>query len=153
VLARSTAGVVLMHMRGTPATMQSDPRYEDCAREVVDFLRTKLGRAEHAGIDRSRVALDPGIGFGKSVRHNLELIARVGEIASLGRPVVVGASRKGFLGDLLELPVDQRVEGGLAAHAVAIFQGARIVRAHDASATSRMARIAIALAAARRTEA
>ena len=150
VLARSNAGVVLMHMQGAPSTMQSDPRYEDCAREVADFLRTKLGRAEHAGIDRSRVALDPGIGFGKTVRHNLELIARVGEIAALGRPVVVGASRKGFLGHLLELPVDQRLEGGLAAHAVAIFQGARIVRTHDIAATSRMARIALALAAAAR---
>ncbi len=150
VLARSTVGVVLMHMQGTPATMQSAPRYEDCAREVTAFLGTKLEQAERAGVARSRVALDPGIGFGKTVRHNLELIARVGEIASLGRPVVVGASRKGFLGHLLELPVDQRLEGALAAHAVAIFQGARIVRTHDVAATSRSARIALALAGARR---
>jgi dihydropteroate synthase len=150
VLARSRAGVVLMHMLGTPATMQSDPRYEDCAREVASFLAGRLEQAERAGIAPLRVALDPGIGFGKTVRHNLELIARLQEIAALGRPVMVGASRKGFLGSLLDLPVDQRLEGGLAAHAVAVFQGARIVRTHDVAATSRAVRVALALAGAGR---
>jgi dihydropteroate synthase len=96
------------------------------------------------------VALDPGIGFGKTVEHNLELLARLQELDGLGRPLLVGVSRKSFIGKLLDLPVDQRLEGGLAATAVAVFLGARIVRTHDVAATLRAVRLADALRAARR---
>jgi dihydropteroate synthase len=150
VVAAAEAGLVLMHMRGTPRTMQQDPRYDDAAREVAAWLGARLGHARREGIHPERIALDPGIGFGKSARHNFELIARLSEIAALGRPVVIGVSRKSFLGSALGLPVDQRLEGGLAATAVAVFLGARIVRTHDVAATGRAVRIAEALRAARR---
>jgi dihydropteroate synthase len=162
VVAGAGAGVVLMHMRGTPRTMQQDPRYDDAAREVAAWLGTRLESARRAGIATERVALDPGIGFGKTPRHNLELLARLGELAALGRPVVVGVSRKSFLGKRgaagagaagarePDLPPDQRLEGGLAATAVAVFLGAGIVRTHDVAATVRAVRIAEQLRAARR---
>jgi dihydropteroate synthase len=151
-IARAGAGVVLMHRRGTPATMQDDPRYEDVAREVVEALAGRLDAARAAGIPPESVALDPGIGFGKTTRHNLELIARVRELAALGRPVLVGASRKRFIGELSGAPPEQRLEGGLAAHAIAIYEGASIVRSHDVSATVRAIGIARALRDARRQE-
>jgi dihydropteroate synthase len=150
VVAGSGAGLVLMHLRGTPATMQQDPRYDDAAREVRDHLAGRLAAARAAGVDSERVALDPGIGFGKTVRHNFELLARLGELATLGRPLVVGVSRKSFLGQTLGLPVEERLEGGLAAAAVAAFLGARVVRTHDVAATVRAVRIADELRAAGR---
>ena len=168
VAADAGAGVVLMHMRGTPRTMQHDPRYEDAAREVTEWLGARLESARRAGVEVERVALDPGIGFGKTPRHNFELLARLEELAALGRPVVVGVSRKSFLGKgagaaaagagaaiehapLLDLPPDQRLEGGLAATAIAVFLGAQIVRTHDVAATVRAVRIAEQLRAARRS--
>ena len=150
VVARRGAGVVLMHMAGTPATMQQDPHYEDVAREVRDRLAARLGAARAAGVPAGQVVLDPGIGFGKTVRHNFELLARLEELESLGRPLLVGVSRKSFLGKALDLPVDQRLEGGLAASAVAVFLGARIVRTHDVAVTVRAVRVADALRGARR---
>jgi dihydropteroate synthase len=149
-VAESGAGLVLMHMRGTPRTMQHDPRYDDAAREVSEWLAERLEHARRAGIEAERIALDPGIGFGKTARHNFELLARLDGIARLGRPVVVGVSRKSFIGQTLGLPVDRRLEGGLAATAVAVFLGARVVRTHDVAATGRAVRIADALRAARR---
>ena len=151
VVSGAGAGLVLMHMRGTPATMQDEPRYEDAPREVRDWLAAQLEAAGRAGIAAECVALDPGIGFGKAVRHNLELLARLEELAALGRPVLVGASRKSFLGKLLDVPVDQRLEAGLAAAAVAVFLGAAIVRTHDVAATIKAVRIAEALRGARRS--
>jgi dihydropteroate synthase len=150
VVARSGAGVVLMHMAGTPATMQQDPHYGDVILEVGAQLAARLEAARTAGVPDERVVLDPGIGFGKTVRHNLELLARLGELGTLGRPLLIGVSRKSFLGKTLDLPVDQRLEGGLAAAAVAVFLGARIVRTHDVAATVRAVRIADALRGARR---
>jgi dihydropteroate synthase len=154
-VAEAGAGLVLMHMRGTPRTMQQDPRYQDAAREVADWLGARLAGARRSGIAAERLALDPGIGFGKMPRHNFELLARLEELAALGRPVVVGVSRKSFLGKrdgepLPDLPPDQRLEGGLAATAVAVFLGGRIVRTHDVAATVRAVRIADRLRAARR---
>jgi len=149
--AASRAGLVLMHMAGTPATMQLDPRYGDVAREVRDHLAGRLAAATAAGIAPEAVALDPGIGFGKTVEHNLQVLARLGELAALARPLLVGVSRKSFIGRTLDLPVDQRLEGGLAATAVAVFLGARVVRTHDVAATVRAVRVADALRAARRT--
>ncbi len=151
VVARAGAGLVLMHMRGEPATMQHDPRYEDVTREVREHLAARLAAAHEAGVAAERVALDPGIGFGKTVRHNLELLARLAELAALGRPLVVGVSRKSFIGKTLDLPPDQRLEGGLAAAAVAVYLGARVVRTHDVAAALRAVRIADGLREARRT--
>lgn len=151
--ARTGAGVVLMHMQGTPSTMQQDPRYDDVAAEVAAWLAARLAAATAAGIAPEALALDPGIGFGKTARHSLELIARLDRIVALGRPVLVGLSRKSFLGKPLDLPVDQRLEAGLAATAVAVFAGARIVRTHDVAATVRAVRTADAVRAARASRA
>ncbi len=151
VVAARGAGLVLMHMRGTPTTMQAAPRYDDVAREVRDFLAARQAMAVAAGIPAERIALDPGIGFGKTLRHNLELLARLPELAALGRPVLVGVSRKSFLGSLLDdAPVDQRLAGGLAAAAIAVQLGARIIRTHDVRETVRAVRVATAIADARR---
>ena len=150
-VAASGAGVVLMHMRGTPADMQRDPRYTDAPAEVATFLGDRLAAAVSAGIARERVVLDPGIGFGKTARQSLELLARLETLAALGRPVLVGVSRKSFIGQILDLPADQRLEGSLAAAAVAVFLGARIVRAHDVAATVRAVRVAEALRGVRQT--
>ena len=152
VAARAGAGVVLMHMRGTPRTMQRDPHYEDAAREVSEWLGARLEAARRAGIAEECVALDPGIGFGKTVRHNFELLARLPELAVHGRPLVVGVSRKSFLGKGADLPPDQRLEGGLAATAAAVFLGASIVRTHDVAPTLRAVLIASQIRAARRAE-
>jgi dihydropteroate synthase len=149
-MAGAGAGVVLLHMPGTPATMQQDPRYGDAACEVREHLAGRLRAARQAGVAEECVALDPGIGFGKTAQHNLELLARLGEMEALGRPILIGVSRKSFLGKVLGLPPDQRLEGGLAAAAVGVFLGARIIRTHDVGSTVRTVRIAEALRAARR---
>ena len=112
-------------------------------------LAERLEAARAAGIADERVALDPGIGFGKAVRHSLELVARLEALAALGRPVLIGVSRKSFIGQVLDLPVGERLEGSLAATAVAVFNGARIVRTHDVAATVRAVRVAEALRGAR----
>jgi dihydropteroate synthase len=137
-------------MRGTPADMQREPRYDDASREVVEWLRRGVERARGAGVPEACIAVDPGIGFGKALEHNLELLARLDELAALGRPVVIGVSRKSFLGRLTDQPVDRRLEAGLAASAVAIFQGASILRTHDVEATRSAALVASALRGARR---
>ena len=132
VVAEAGAGVVLMHMRGTPETMQRDPRYADVAGEVADELAAALERARAAGIADARVVLDPGIGFAKTAEHNLELIARLGELARLGRPLLLGPSRKSFLGKILGgVPADERDAGTAAACVVGLLHGARIFRVHD----------------------
>ncbi len=148
-VAAAGAGLVLMHMQGTPADMQRAPRYEDAPADIARWLQGRLEVARQAGIAGERIALDPGIGFGKTLEHNLELLARLEILTALGRPVLVGVSRKSFIGRLLDLPVDQRLEGSLAATAVAVFSGAAIVRTHDVEATRRAVRIAAAIRAAR----
>lgn len=151
VVAPSGAGLVLMHMRGTPATMQSDLRYDDVVAEVTAYLRRRLAAAEAAGIAAERVALDPGIGFGKSAEQSLRLLARTDDLAALGRPLLVGASRKSFLARLLgDAPADRRLEASLAAAALAAFLGARILRVHDVAATARVLKVADAARSARR---
>ncbi len=145
IAARSEAGIVLMHMIGTPRTMQHNPQYVDVVREVAQFLQERLLRAEAAGISRVRIALDPGIGFGKTFEHNLQLHRRMHELTALGRPLLVGPSRKAFIGKLLDLPVEQRVEGTAAAVALAIAAGARIIRVHDVRQMTRVAKVALAL--------
>jgi dihydropteroate synthase len=130
------AGVILMHMQGTPATMQLNPAYADVVREVGDSLQARLRAAEDVGIAAQQVVLDPGIGFGKRAAHNIELLSRLGELRRLGRPVCLGVSRKGFLGKLLDRPVGQRLAGSLAAacHALA-HDHAQLLRVHDVAET------------------
>ena len=152
VVARAGAGLVLMHMRGTPENMQRDTAYTDVTREVAAFLGERLARAEAGGVARECVAFDPGIGFGKSVSGSLELLARLAELVALGRPVLVGASRKSFLGRLTgdDGPSHERVSASLAAAALAVFEGAQLLRVHDVAATLRVARVAEAAREARR---
>ncbi len=140
VAAEHGAGVVVMHMRGRPKTMQEDVSYEDVVAEVRAFLADRAARARNAGI--TDVTVDPGIGFGKTAAHNFELLRRLGEITSLGFPVLVGPSRKSFLGSLASrLPASERLEGTLAAVAVAVMHGASIVRVHDVAATKRVVEV------------
>jgi dihydropteroate synthase len=145
-IAERQVPYVLMHMRGTPRTMQRDPRYRDVVGEVYDFLFDQLVRLEQAGIDRSRVIVDPGIGFGKTIEHNLELLRRTRELTSLGRPVLVGTSRKAFLGAITGTEeAGERVEESLAAASVAVARGARLLRAHDVAQTVRAVQVAHAI--------
>ncbi len=145
-VARAEAGAVIMHMRGRPATMQADTRYVDMMGEIYAFLDARLRRAEASGIPRERLIVDPGIGFGKSLAGNLEILRRVGEFRGLGVPVLVGASRKSFLGTLLKgAPVGERLEASVAAAVVAALRGAHIVRVHDVAPTVKALRLADAL--------
>jgi len=131
LVAGSGADCCLMHMVGEPRTMQRNPRYEDVVGEVKAFLKERLAFAVAAGISEERIMLDPGIGFGKTVTHNLELLGRLDELAVIGPPVIVGPSRKSFLGRLTGRPVDERVAGTIAACVVAYAHGARVFRVHD----------------------
>jgi dihydropteroate synthase len=136
VVAAAGAGVIIMHMRGTPESMQQGPVYEDVLREVTGWLADQAERAEAAGIDPLAIALDPGIGFGKAADHNLELIRGLGAVAALGYPVVVGASRKSFLGALTGTPDPaRRLAASLAAALAAVDRGAAVVRVHDVEDT------------------
>jgi dihydropteroate synthase len=134
-VADSGAEICLMHMLGDPRTMQDDPHYDDVVADVKAFLEERLAYAVGAGIDERRILLDPGIGFGKTIEHNLELLRRLDELVALGRPVVIGTSRKSFLGKLTGRvdPAD-RVPGTIASCVVAFERGARIFRVHDVAA-------------------
>jgi len=139
--ARLGASLFVMHMRGDPRTMQEAPRYGDVVDEVGDFLGYAAVRAQAAGLPHECLALDPGIGFGKTLEHNLALLRGIDALAARGYPVLVGVSRKSLFGQLLGLPVDQRVEAGLAAAVAAVMRGARLVRTHDVRATVRALRV------------
>jgi dihydropteroate synthase len=134
VVAESGAGIVLMHMQGVPQTMQRAPRYDDVLKEVRDFLTARLDAACRAGISRKRIILDPGIGFGKLLKHNLTLLAHLGVLTELGRPLLVGISRKGFIGQILNQSAGERLLGTAAAAAIAVQQGAAMLRVHDVGA-------------------
>ena len=135
--AAAAAGVpvCLMHMQGEPGTMQASPRYDDVVGEVVRFLEERVAACEAQGIPRSRILLDPGFGFGKTLEHNLRLLHRLDRVAAVGLPVLVGMSRKSMFGARLAAPVHRRLYGGLAAAVVAVMRGARVVRTHDVRAT------------------
>lgn len=139
--AASGAAVCLMHMQGTPRTMQQDPHYEDVVREVGDFLHERAGVCRAAGIAADRIALDPGFGFGKTLDHNLQLLRGLGGLGR-GYPLLVGLSRKSMLGKLTGRPVDQRLAGSIALAALAVAAGARIVRCHDVAETVDAVRVA-----------
>ena len=136
LVAERAAAVCLVHMRGTPRTMQSDPRYGDVVAEVRDHLEERLRAAEDAGVPRGRVLLDPGIGFGKTLEHNLALLAGVPRLAALGAPVLVGASRKGMIGALTGREVPERMAGSLGAGLAAVARGAAVLRVHDVRETA-----------------
>lgn len=146
VVAEFGATVCLMHMRGTPQTMQQDPRYDDVVREVRDYLAARAEYAMSRGIPRERIIVDPGFGFGKTLAHNLELLRHLRQIAELGFPVLAGTSRKSMLGVLLNgAPPNERLEGTAATVALAIANGASLVRVHDVREMARVARVADAV--------
>jgi dihydropteroate synthase len=142
IAASADLGLVLMHMRGTPETMQRDTRYGDLVGEVKAFLGGAVRRAQAAGVDRKRILIDPGLGFGKNAEGNLLLLRRLGDLSSLGQPVVVGASRKSFLAGSRGLGVEERLEGSLAAAVAAVLAGAHMLRVHDVGATLRAVELA-----------
>ena len=142
------AAAVLMHMRGDPTTMQEAPHYDDVVGEVHEYLRQRIEAAELAGIDPERIAIDPGIGFGKDLDHNLDLMHGVDALLDLGRPVLVGPSRKKFIGTILDLAVEERVEGTLGAVVWMIARGAHLVRVHDVREVVRAVRVSDAIARA-----
>ena len=143
--AEAGAAVCLMHMQGEPATMQDDPSYGDVVAEVRDFLRARAAACVAAGIARERICIDPGIGFGKRVEHNLALLARLDELAGLGFPVLLGVSRKSLIGIITGRPAGSRLAGSVAFAALAVARGAAIVRAHDVAATLDAVKAAAAL--------
>ena len=140
------ASMVLMHMLGDPKTMQEEPSYEDVVAEVKEYLRERVEAAEFAGVDPERIMVDPGIGFGKDLGHNLQLLRRIDELLDLGRPVLIGPSRKRFIGTILDLPEDERVEGTAAAVAWAVSRGVHAVRVHDVKEIVRVVRVLDAIA-------
>jgi len=135
--AEAGAGLILMHMRGDPRTMQRDVEYEDLIGEIRTSLAESLSVAERAGCGLSQIVVDPGIGFGKSPEGSLRLLARLGELRSLGRPIMVGPSRKSFIGKVLKLSLEERLEATIAACVVALERGARLFRVHDVRAVRR----------------
>ena len=145
LVAAEKVPVVLMHMQGTPRTMQREPKYVDVGREVRDFLAAQLYEAMDAGISQDMIVIDPGIGFGKTLQHNLQLLRSLPMLAALGQPLLVGASRKAFIGRILHSESSERLEGSLAAAVAAIMAGANIIRAHDIAETSKAVRVADAI--------
>lgn len=153
VCVEGKCSVCLMHMQGTPRTMQANPHYEDVVREVRDFLVEKAAAAEAAGIPKGDIWLDPGIGFGKTVEHNLRLLRELDVLVATGYPVLIGTSRKSFIGKVLGapgevLPSDERLEGTLATQVWAQMKGARIIRAHDVKEAARALKMTTAIATA-----
>jgi dihydropteroate synthase len=134
-VASSACAICLMHKKGDPATMQRDPRYRDVVADVKAYLAERIAAAENAGIDRSRIAIDPGFGFGKTPAHNLELLRRLDEFGSLGVPIVAGWSRKSTLGVITGKPVDERLAASIAAALLSAQHGANILRVHDVTET------------------
>ena len=142
IVAEYGAGLVLMHMQGTPETMQENPNYNNVTIEVLNFLRQSVKKAENFGINSDSIAIDPGIGFGKTLNHNLELIAKLDQLKALRKNILLGVSRKSFIGQRLKLEVEDRLEGSLAAGLVGVINGANILRVHDVAATKRVIRVA-----------
>lgn len=145
VVAKAGAGLVLMHMQGTPKSMQRNPQYRDVVAEVGQFFVERMKVAEEAGINPEQILLDPGFGFGKNVAHNLTLLMQLDQFATLGRPIMAGVSRKAFIGQVLDRLVDERLMGTAAAVAVAVLRGARIVRVHDVGPMRDVVRMAEAI--------
>ena len=145
LVAAEKVPVVLMHMQGTPQTMQAEPCYNNVLREVREFLTTQVRFAIEAGVDRENIIIDPGIGFGKTLDHNLTLLKGLPALASVGQPLLVGASRKAFIGKILGVEPEERLEGSLAAAIAAVFGGAHIIRVHDVKETRKAIQVADAI--------
>lgn len=143
VATKQGAGVVIMHMQGTPKTMQENPEYGDVVRDILEWLKRQVLKARAAGIEN--VMVDPGIGFGKTLEHNVEILRRLGEFRELGCPVLIGPSRKSFLGKLTGAEVDGRLGGSIGAALVAAFNGADILRVHDVKETKQALEVAEAI--------
>ena len=133
--------IVIMHMKGNPQNMQLNPKYKDIVNEILDFFKIKIKIAIQSGINRSMIILDPGIGFGKTVDHNFELLSRLNEFNVLELPIMIGPSRKSFIGITLDLPPEDRVEGTAAAVSAGVMNGASIVRVHDVKSMKRVVKI------------
>jgi dihydropteroate synthase len=143
--AERKAGLILMHMQGNPRTMQDDPRYGDVVDDVRAFLAERLEAALGAGVEEGNVWLDPGIGFGKTLEHNLELLRRLGELRDLGRPLVVGTSRKSFIGKIDGSEAGDRIGGTIASSVWAAAEGADVLRVHDVAETAQAMAVAGAI--------
>jgi len=143
--AERGAGLILMHMQGTPRTMQENPVYDDVVDDVKAFLAERMEVAASAGVAEGRIWLDPGIGFGKTLEHNLELLRRLGELRSLGQPLVVGTSRKSFIGKVDGSKPDDRLGGTIASTVLAVAEGADIIRVHDVAEARQAMRVATAI--------
>ena len=139
IAAKYDAPVIIMHMKGTPRNMQKNPEYKDVIGEIFSFFKKRIEYAENNGVDK--IIIDPGIGFGKKLEHNLEIIKRLKEFKSLGKPLLIGPSRKSFIGQILNLPVEERLDGTLASVALCINNGADIIRVHDVKECTRVARL------------
>lgn len=146
VIAKYRAPVVIMHIKGSPKNMQQNPEYEALMPEIMDYLRESIAIAVRAGVSENQIIVDPGIGFGKSPEDNLEIINSIDKLKLLGKPVLIGPSRKSFIGKILgNAPSDERTEGTAAAVAISILKGADIVRVHDVKYMSRVAKVADAI--------
>ena len=145
VVAEARAGYICMHMQGTPQTMQAEPHYDDVLLEVGDFFRERLAVMADHGVSSEQVALDPGIGFGKTLNHNIKLLSRLNRFSITERPLMVGVSRKSFIGNLICTPTNDRLPASLACAAWAAAEGAHIVRVHDVAETVQAVRMAEAL--------
>ena len=145
-VARYGAGLVLMHMKGEPKTMQDNPYYEDVLLDIIDELDKSVQIALAAGVRRDQIVIDPGIGFGKRLQDNLQILNELQILEQLELPIMVGPSRKSFIGKLLDLPSEERLEGTIASITAAILRGAHIIRVHDVKAVKRAATIADAIA-------
>ena len=145
VVAGAGAGYICMHMRGTPQTMQAKPRYDDVVLEVGGFFKKRLARLAEHGVSDAQVALDPGIGFGKTLDHNIKLLSRLNKFTITERPLLVGFSRKSFIGNLLGTPLEDRLPASLACAVCSVAEGANIVRVHDVAETVQAVRMAEAL--------
>ncbi len=150
VVAEAGAGYVCMHMQGTPRTMQANPAYTDVVREVGEFFSERIRRLSGCGLGRDQIILDPGIGFGKTVEHNLQLLGAAQKFTSLERPLLLGVSRKSFIGKLLGVELAARLPAGLACACLAVSAGVQIVRAHDVAETVQAIRMTEAILAKRR---
>ena len=146
-VADTGAGYICMHMRGTPLTMQTRPVYTDVVREVAAFFRERMRRLRRGGVAADQVVFDPGIGFGKTVEHNLQLLAGLGSFTKLRRPLLLGVSRKSFIGEMLGVTVTQRLPASLACACAAVAAGANILRTHDVAETCQAIRMTEAVLA------
>ena len=144
-ISRFQAGVILMHMQGSPETMQDRPQYDDVVTEVFEYLEQSIAIAVAAEINPEKIAIDPGIGFGKTDAHNLLILKNLNRLQELSKPVLLGVSRKSLIGNILNVPIEERLEGSIAAAVYGLTQGVSIIRTHDVRATRRAVKVAEAI--------